>query len=156
MTSRKLRITAFTLPVIVLTVGLALLLVGLREWTLGRRSWAWDHVPVRLVSLELGGSVAGGAQRVRAVYQYEAGGVSHQAHRVCFGMIGEQERAELALLSTNTAVTASVDPDDATHSVLLAGVRTGTRIITFSGALVIACACAIGVFLWRDPPWKVR
>jgi hypothetical protein len=157
MTASQLRLSVRTLLIFFSVVGLAVLAAGTRVWFLACQSTTWPRVTGQVVSIEQKSSVArrGSINAWAVVYEYVLHGQSHQGQRIAFGFHSKCVSQQLDQMRNGESIEISVDPRDASQSVLFPGATAATRIPTFVGLGILGFTALVAFLLRRDAPWKI-
>jgi hypothetical protein len=148
VTRRQTILTGSALLGFLLILSGILFALGINWWMSGHNSQSWPKTNGELTEINFLGSNAGrGASRVAVKYKYEIENTNYQGNRLCYGMLDSSYK-ELQGLHSGNRVQISFNPKDPTQSVLISGVTSGARVITFFGIFCLTVVFAGAASMW--------
>jgi Protein of unknown function (DUF3592) len=129
-----------------LIVSSIVLAFGIKFWISGRDSQYWQQTNGQLLRLDFLGSTGKG-NRIIADYKYEVYGINYQNDRIRFGGASGDEK-ELQGLQNGDIVKIYFNPKNPAESVLIPGVSSGVRALTFFGVFLLTVIIAASTTIW--------
>lgn len=129
-----------------MVVSVAMIFTGMNWWLSGVQSNSWLLANGQLIHIRFLGSTGRG-NRILAQYTYIFNGTNYQGGRIGYGGAGGSEEL-LSGLHDGDNIKIHVNPKNPSDAVLLPGVTSGARVLTFFGGFVLLVTLLVSGSMW--------
>jgi hypothetical protein len=129
-----------------MVVSIAMIVTGINWWLSGVQSNSWPLADGQLIKIRLLGSTGRG-NRILAEYTYTFNGTNYQGSRIGYGGAGGNEE-QLSGLRDGDNIKIHVNPKNPSDAVLIPGVTSGAKVLTFFGGFVLFVTLLVSGSMW--------